>query len=273
MANTAVITGATSGIGYHFARVLARQGYDLVMGGRREELLRARGEELSRAGVAVDVVVGDLSDESVVRVLEHHASRCDVLVNSAGYGLPGDFDRTSSADLLRMMKVHQEVPLRLMRAALPRMREKRNGLVINVGSMACRLPLPGGALYSSTKAFVERISESLALENARHGVVVQALVPGFVVTDFHRDDPRFAGRRVGPGWLSAERVVAVSLKRAGAAARLIRRQPGAIPRARHTIVTPGLFYTFASAIGCLVPRRILYRGVLTLWRSQQKTSE
>ena len=267
MSKTAIVTGATSGIGLEFARQIAGAGYDLVVGGRRAPLLDQHASEIRELGVEVVVVVGDLADERVIAELTGHARDCEILINNAGYGHGGHVADLPLDDLLHMMRVHQEASLRLIRAALPGMRTRGSGLIINVGSMAGRPPVPGGAIYSATKAFLERFSESLALENARHGIVVQALLPGFVRTDFHRDQTGTAPyRRRRFGWLQPDTAVRISMRHARRARRRLARRPNSVPAARHTVVITGVLYRFLALVARMMPRRMTYSAALAFER-------
>lgn len=263
----AVITGATSGIGLEFARRFASGGMRLMITGRRAELLRQRADELQALGApSVELVTGDLADAAVVSEIElflkTHA--CSVLVNNAGFGTTGRVDELETSQLLAMAEVLMTVPLRLCRAVIPSMRERRAGVVINVGSLAGNVAVPKAATYVSSKAFIERLSESLALENLEAGVVVQALTPGFVKTDFHRDVSDYRSRQQSRGmirWLTPEEVVDLSLSRAEEATRKL--QNGfRVPSRRLTVVVPGFWNRFLFAASRFVPRRIAYRGAL-----------
>ena len=277
MSANAIITGATSGIGLQFARRIAAgdsavtRDCTMVIAGRRGELLEQRADELRGHNVTVDTVIGDLADEAVLAELLDRAQDCTTLINCAGYGHGGHVADVEPQELLRMMRVHQDSSVRLIRAALPAMRAAHHGLIINVGSLAGRAPVPGGAIYSATKAFLERLSESLALENARHGIVVQVLLPGFVRTDFHRDqDPTTPYQRRRAGWMSPEDVVAASLRHAERAARRLAHRPDAVPRARDTVVVPGGIYRALSGAARLMPRAFTYRASLAFERRNRQ---
>lgn len=264
----AVITGATSGIGLQFAHSFAAEGAPLLIGGRRQQLLEQRRNELlSRGAREVKLIVGDLSDESVIGEFEAFLrnTRCDVLCNNAGFGQNGAIGTLPTGELLSMQRVLAEVPLRLCNAALAGMRERRFGLVINVGSLAGSVAVPEAATYVAAKAFIERLSESMALENLSFGVVIQALTPGFVKTDFHRDVTDYRARQKSRGlvrWLDSHDVVATSLRRAGKARERLATGASRVPPRRLVVVVPGLSYQLLSGVSRFIPRRFAYRAAL-----------
>jgi short-subunit dehydrogenase len=134
-------------------------------------------------------------------------------VNNAGFGIGKKFAHAELAGQQAMVNVHMVAPMRLMRAALPAMIERRRGGVINVASLAAFLTLPGNANYCATKAYLMRFSRAVDAEVRRKGVTVQALCPGFVVTEFHNEQERVRMDRRGPTfmWMPAAYVVGQSL--------------------------------------------------------------
>jgi len=212
----ALITGASSGIGAEFARQLAAQGYNLVLCARREERLRALAGELAQAhGVTADTLVADLAKpEGIEAAAQYIAGLADleILVNNAGFGTEGRFARADAGRESDMVSVHMAAPVRLSRAALPGMLARGRGAIINVSSVAASFPLPGNVLYSSSKAFLNAFSRALHVEVDGTGVRVQALCPGFTITEFHDPLGRFERRRIPAFlWMQAEDVVAQSL--------------------------------------------------------------
>ena len=216
---TALITGASSGIGAAFARALAARGYDLVLVARREERLAALAAELQgRHAIDAEVLVVDLSQPAdVERVVQRVAGleTLEMLINNAGFGTIGRFFKVDLAKSLDMIHVHVIASVRFCRAALPGMIARDRGAIINVASVAAFSPLVGNAMYSATKRFLVTFSQSLQMELAGTGVKVQALCPGFTHTGFH-DTPEYERfrRTLIPGfmWMSAEDVVTGSLK-------------------------------------------------------------
>jgi len=161
-----------------------------------------------------------------------------------------------------MLRVQAEVPLRLIRVAAAAMQRRRCGLIVNVGSLAGRVAVPGSAAYVSTKVYLERLSETVALELAPYGIVVQALTPGYVRTDFHRDVANLDERRRNRGlvrWMDADDVVRRSLVVAARARKALERRPGGVRR-KNVVVIPGLANRFLGAVSAFVPRTVVYRA-------------
>ena len=219
---TALITGASSGIGAAFARQLAPQGFHLILVARREQRLAALAAELQgRHRISAEVLDADLSEPADVERVERRIAELeslDLLINNAGFGAPGSFAETDLATQLTMIDVHIIASVRLCRATLPGMITHRRGAIINVSSIAGLVPIPGSATYSSTKAYLNVFSEALHAELRGTGVKVQALCPGFTHTGFH-DTPEHKGfHRSGIPkalWMSAEDVAAQSLNALG----------------------------------------------------------
>jgi len=188
---TALITGASAGIGEAFAEVFAAEGFNVVLTARREDRLRAVAARLeNRFRVKTDVVPADLSEPDAPAWLWHSLEErglvIDALVNNAGYGIPGAFvasDWPRHAALLQVMVV---ALAELTHRALPGMIARGYGRIINVASLAALVPAPAGhTLYAATKAFAVKFSESLAGEVRASGVHVTALCPGFTRSEFH----------------------------------------------------------------------------------------
>ena len=191
MTRTALITGASSGIGEAFAEVFAAAGFDLVLTARRADRLATVAERIRRSHQrGVDVVVADLEDRAApLRLCEEIAGRgltIDALVNNAGYGVPGAYVASSWERHEAMLQVMAVAVAELTHRLLPAMIERGYGRIINVASLAALVPAPPGhTLYAASKALVVKFSESLAGEVRRHGVHVTALCPGFTYSEFH----------------------------------------------------------------------------------------
>jgi hypothetical protein len=187
----ALVTGASAGIGAAFARILASHGYDLALTARRAERLETLAEEIRlRSGVETLTVSADLAEpDAPAKILDHLAAQgrvVDALVNNAGYGLPGTFATTTWEDQQAFTQVMMTAPAALAHRVLPGMVERRFGRIVNVASLAGLLPgTAGHTLYAASKAFLIKLSQSLHLEGAAHGVHVTALCPGFTYSEFH----------------------------------------------------------------------------------------
>ena len=216
----ACITGASSGIGAEFARQLAAKGYHLILVARRKERLDELGQQLTaKYGIEVEVMPADLSVEAeIIRLADQLALKpnIEVMVNNAGFGIPGSFQKTDIDVSLTMLSVHVLATVRLSRAIIPGMVERGIGYIINVSSMSAFTSALGNPMYSATKSFLNGFSDALATELVKTGVKVQALCPGMTRTEFH-DSPgyaRFRDEKIIPdfAWMTAEKVVAGSLK-------------------------------------------------------------
>ncbi|WP_447652907.1 SDR family NAD(P)-dependent oxidoreductase [Microbacterium sufflavum] len=230
---TALITGASAGLGAEFARQLARRRGDLILVARSADALETLAAELrSEYGVAVEVLVADLSEEEgVSRVAERlrdTSDPVDLLVNNAGFGLPLQFADNDIDDEVRHLRVHVEASMRLMHAALQSMRG-RGGRIINVASVAGFI---SRSTYSACKAWLIGFSRWANAEYARDGVTVTALCPGFTHTSFHERMGLAVGQEGVPGllWLDAPSVVRTGLRDAA------RGKPVSIPSLRYKVV-------------------------------------
>lgn len=197
---TALITGATAGLGAEFARQLAEQGHNVVLVARDESRLKATAAELERRyGTTAEVLPADLTDDAgvaaVVARLSDASHPVEVLVNNAGMGLLKDFDQNSIEDEKRHLKLHVQTAMELSHAALQGMLERGSGRIINVASVAAFLPRGS---YSAAKAWLLTFSRWANIAYAPRGIKVTAVCPGFVHTEFH--DRMGMDKSVAPGW-------------------------------------------------------------------------
>ncbi len=186
---TAVVTGASSGIGIEIARLLAADRYDLLLVARREARLQEVASLLARDfGVEVTALASDLAaPDGVRRVLDEIArkgSTVDVLVNNAGFGVYGPFAGSNPGETLEMIRVNVVALTELTQGIVPPMAARRSGRILNVASTAAFQPGPLMAVYYATKAYVLSFSEALANELSGSGVTVTALCPGPTRTSF-----------------------------------------------------------------------------------------
>lgn len=210
----AFITGASSGIGAAFARRLATDGYDLILHGRRKELLDALAAEIAQKhGARCEILLAELSDDAGIEAAAQRAASAapDLLINNAGIGSGSVFADPDLTPMLPMLRVNMDAVVRITHAALPAMRKRGSGAIINTASVAGLAPSGGSVLYGASKAFVVFFSESLALDLAGSGIRVQALCPGLTHTDFHSRIGVDYSRIPESYWQSPDAVVAESL--------------------------------------------------------------
>ncbi|MFF5010305.1 SDR family NAD(P)-dependent oxidoreductase [Streptomyces phaeochromogenes] len=208
---TALVTGATAGIGAAFARRLAADGFDLVLLARDTARLEEAAEKYRTAhGIQVEVLTADLNTETGLADAEQRAARdVDLVVNNAGFGQRGDFLDTELSEELAMLRVHCEAVLRLTRAALPGMTACGRGGVINVASVAAFFPR---GTYSASKAWVVTFSESACQEVGGSGAHVMALCPGWVRTEFHERSDMDVSGIPDALWLDADQLVDAAIR-------------------------------------------------------------
>lgn len=230
---TALITGASAGLGEEFARQLAERGADLVLVARSAEPLEALADTLRDThGIAVEVLAADLvTDSGVATVIARIVDAqhpIDLLVNNAGFGLPLHFADNDIDDEVRHLRIHVETPMRLMHAALGAMRG-RGGRIVNVASVAGFI---SRSTYSACKQWLIGFSRWANAEYAADGVSVTAVCPGFTHTSFHERMGLAPGHEGIPaiGWLNAPGVVREGLRDAA------RGKAVSVPSLRYKLV-------------------------------------
>ncbi len=249
MKKWALVTGASSGIGESFTRLLAAEGFNLVLVARDEVRLNERAAGLkSKYGADSIVLVADLATESGCAKVEDFISNneVEVLINNAGFGINKAFTMSDLAKEEEVLKVLVRTPMRLMHVALPKMKERNSGIVINVSSVAGFI---AGGAYSASKAYLTVLSESLNTELSATKVKVSALCPGFTRTEFHQ-----RGRMKMAGlpqfmWLNSDALVAKAWKDA------LAGKPVSIP---------GWQYKVLVGIISSVPRSLVRRVGMNL---------
>jgi short-subunit dehydrogenase len=249
----AIVTGASAGIGRELARILAREGHDLVLVARREAQLTELAEELktrydaASTIAAVDLAAPDAAEE-VMAVLAGRA--VDVLVNNAGFGGVGAFSTRSRDDDMRMVAVNVVALTDLTKLVVPRMVQRRRGRVLNVASTAAFQPGPFMAVYYATKAFVLSLSQALAEELSGTGVTVTCLCPGPTESEFHA----IAGTDAQPLTATPLTMSARSVAEAGYRAMMRGK----------LVEIPGLHNKVGAQSIRLAPRRVVLKIVRRL---------
>ncbi|WP_150461786.1 SDR family NAD(P)-dependent oxidoreductase [Nesterenkonia ebinurensis] len=187
---TALVTGASSGIGAEFAKRLASRGADIVAVARRVEELEALADDIgSETGRQVHVIPFDLSmDRGGYRLAEQLAEtgvRVGTVVNCAGIGVTRAFGDSTEDQIRRQLRVNIDATVEISHAFLPQLLESGQGALINVASLTAYMPVPGMAVYAASKSFVVRFTEALAYEAQTSGLTVMALSPGPTATEFY----------------------------------------------------------------------------------------
>lgn len=242
---TAIVTGASSGLGAEYARQLAQRGADLVVVARDRAALASLADELSaRHGVDVEVLAADLTDPEQLAAVERRAADpkrpIEVLVNNAGLGLPLDFERNDVDAEVAHLRVHVEASLRLTHAALGPMLERGSGRILNVSSVAAFIPR---STYSAAKAWLLNFSRWANAVYRPRGVTVTAVCPGYTHTNFHERLGLPPGEEGVPSWmwLDASFVVRVSLRDASRG---------------KAVSIPSLRYKALARIAAILPDRL-----------------
>lgn len=246
----ALVTGASSGIGAAIARAYAARGVPLILSARRLDRLEALAATL-RAQVDVQVIAADLSDPAapgqLVAEIEHRALPVRILVNNAGYGVPGRYLKHDWQTHAQFLQVMIGAVCELTWRLLPALRDSGQGRILNVASFAALMPSADGqTLYAPAKAFMVKFSESMALENADRGLHATALCPGFTRSEFHdvtgtRD---MMSKLPSWMWLDAAHVARIGIEAA---------------EAGRVVAVPGLVYKALHAIVALLPDRLLLK--------------
>jgi uncharacterized protein len=249
---TALITGASAGIGTELARVFAARGFNLVLTARRADRLSTLGEELrAKHGIAVRTFPADLAlpetPAALAASLEDERVTIDALINNAGFAVPSHYRETSWEAQRDFLQVLVTAPCELIHRLLPGMSERGYGRILNVASVAGLMPGSAShSLYGGAKAMLIKVSQSLHSEQNGTGVHVTALCPGFTYTEFHDvTGTREEMRRIpGVMWLSADRVAEAGYE------AVMKNRP---------VCVPGVQYKAITALARLLPLRASHR--------------
>jgi short-subunit dehydrogenase len=245
---TALITGASSGIGLALAHVMARNGHNLVLAARNEQKLNQLAAELQQEfGITAKVIPIDLSVSNSAQDLFdalQSGIRISLLVNNAGFDVYGNFYETDLAEELRMIQVNLVTLTQLTKLILPGMIMQHYGRILNLGSIGSFAPGPLNAVYSATKAYVLSFSEAIGEELQGSGVTVTALCPGATKTQFH-----------SRASLENIRLLRFSYMEAASVAEIGYRAMMAGKR----VVVPGLTNRLQVLFTRLLPRRLVAR--------------
>lgn len=243
---TALVTGASAGIGAELARVFATKGFNLVLTARRADRLNVLADELrSRHSIRVRTIPADLAlpetPKALAEALEHDGVTVDALINNAGFAVPNRYRDSSWEAQREFLQVLVTAPCEFIHRLLPGMTQRGYGRILNVASVAGLMPgAASHTLYGGAKAMLIKISQSLHSEQKGTGVHVTALCPGFTYTEFHdvtgtRDEMRRMPKLM---WLSAERVA--------------REGHDAVMKNR-AVCIPGAQYKTITALARLLP--------------------
>ena len=232
---SALVTGASSGIGAEFAEQLARAGAAVTLVARRRSRLDRLADRLTEQyGVTADVLALDLADDDDVRVaaerLGDRHRPVDLLVNCAGYGSSGCFGDLPLDGGTRQIRVNVLAPVVLSHAALGQMLGRRHGGILNVSSIVSALPMPKSAVYGACKAFLGSFGESLFMEARARGVHVTTVRTGLVRTGFHDAAGLDTDGLPKLAWMRPEEVVTPSLRAVAKGRAFVT--PGAVNRAQ-----------------------------------------
>ena len=255
---TALVTGASSGIGAAVARELAGRGHGVTLVARREERLRDLAEELSSAhGIRAEAIGSDLGDpaarEALATEIETRGLDVEILVNNAGFGGYGTFVKIGRERQLDMVHLNVEAIVDLMGRYVPGMQERGRGVVINIASIAAFQPMPDNAVYAATKAFVLSLGEGTHAELKDAGVTVTSVCPGPVRTEFMDVADMSGAEESSPGfvWSTPEQVAEQAVQGAERGKR---------------VVVPGMLSRATAIAGQHTPRFLMLPLAREVWR-------
>jgi uncharacterized protein len=256
MSSWALVTGATSGIGESFTRLLASNRYNIVLVARDVPRLQERAQGLeSKYGIKTHVIQADLATDEGCLVIEKYIleNQIDVLINNAGFGTSKAFTMSTLEIEQQLLDVLVRTPMRLMHVALPLMKARNQGIIINVSSVAGYI---AGGSYSASKSYLTVLTESLHTELAATNVKVSALCPGFTRTEFHQRGKMSMKGLPNFLWLNSDRLVEQSWKDA------MKGKAVSVPGWQYKILV--------FVVQTLVPRSIVRKVGMNLRSKQRK---
>ena len=253
---TALVTGATAGIGAAYSKLLAKDGFDLVLVARDKKRLTDTGKSLSKEfGIKAEVLVADLTKAyQLAKVEKRLASKVkpiEVLINNAGFGINKSFLDSDIAAEQQLLDVLVTAPMRLTHSVLPLMKQRNSGTIVNISSVASWI---AGGTYSAAKSYLTVFTESLHTELRGSKVNISALCPGFTKTEFHQRGRMKMNGLPNFMWLTAEKVVAQSWKAA---------------KSGKAISVPGWQYLILSSISRFGPRPLVRRIGMNVRKKQR----
>ena len=252
MEQYALITGATSGLGLAYAKWFAGKGYDLIMTGRRKEVIERRAQEIrDKYGCRVIVILVDLArDDGVKKLLASLEGReVHVLVNNAGFGFITSFIDTDMEGLRRLIYLQTSAVAEITHHVLKGMKERNQGSIINISSDGAFAVVPGNVTYAAAKRFMITLTEGLHMELMGTGIRIQAVCPGFVDTDFHENNgmPVDKTRKGMFGFRQPEDVVDEAMKDFEAGRVIcIPDKAGKLVKAMADYMPKKVYYRFAN---------------------------
>lgn len=253
MRKCALITGATSGLGLAYATWFAAKGYDLIITGRRKEVIEKRAEEIrNRYNSSVSVVLVDLAEEGGVKTLLGYLEGRDihVLVNNAGFGFSTEFANTDIEGLKRLIYLQTSAVAEITHYVLKKMKTEGQGSIINISSDGAFAVVPKNVTYAAAKRFIVTFTEGLHMELKDTGIQVQVVCPGFVDTDFHENNgmPIEKTRKGMFAFRKPEEVVVESMKDFEKGRVIcVPDRAGKIVKALADYMPRGMYYRFVGS--------------------------
>ncbi|MBJ7286723.1 MAG: SDR family oxidoreductase [Candidatus Nanopelagicus sp.] len=253
---TALITGATAGIGAAYAKLLAKEGFDLVLVARDLPRLKGVAKELSKLyKIKAETIKADLTKPAqlakVEKRLANNSKPIEVLINNAGFGLKDSFLVSNLAKEQELLDVLVTAPMRLSHAVLPGMIKRNSGSIVNVSSVASFI---AGGTYSAAKSYLTVFSEYLHTELRDTNIKVSALCPGFTRTEFHARGKMKMSGLPNYMWTAVDQVVAKSWR---------------YVKAGKVICIPGWQYMLLSSIARIAPRPLVRKLGIKIRRKQR----